>query len=62
MFAPVARMDTIRLIMALVEPKGWTLYQLDVKSACLFGEINEKAYVEQPKGYKLKNCPQKVYR
>lgn len=56
-FAPVARMDTIRLIVALVAQKEWTLYQLDVESVFLFGEINEKVYVEQPKGYELRNRP-----
>ncbi|CAL5432597.1 unnamed protein product [Camellia sinensis] len=61
-FAPVARMDTVRMIVALAAQKGWTLYQLDVKSAFLHGKLNEEVYVEQPKGYELKNNPQKVYR
>ena len=61
-FAPVARMDTLRMIVALAAQRRWTLYQLDVKSAFLQGELNEEVYVEQPKGYELKNSPHKVYR
>ena len=45
-FALVARMDTVRMIVALAAQKGWwTLYQLDVKST-LHGELNEEVYVE----------------
>ncbi|CAL5357308.1 unnamed protein product [Camellia sinensis] len=49
------------MIVALAAQKGWTLYQLDVKSAFLHRKLNEEVYVEQPKGYELKNNPQKVY-
>ena len=48
-FAPVARMDTIRMIIALVAWKNWTIFQLDVKSAFLHGELSEDVYVEQPR-------------
>ena len=50
------------MIMALAVQKGWTLYQLDVKSTFLHGELNEEVYVEQPKGYELENSPKKFYR
>lgn len=48
-FAPVARMDTVRLIIALAAQRSWKIFQLDVKSAFLHGELNEDVYVEQPK-------------
>ena len=50
-FAPVARLDTIRSLIALATQKGWFLYQLDVKSAFLNGVLNEEVYVEQPQGF-----------
>jgi len=53
-FAPVIRLDTVRLIVALATCKGWDIFQLDVKSAFLYGELNEDVYVDQPKGYMKK--------
>ena len=61
-FAPVACIDTIRLVFALAAQKGWSLFQLDVKSAFLHGELNEEVYVEQPPGYIVKGEENKVYR
>jgi hypothetical protein len=61
-FAPVARLDTIRLVVALAAQKKWTIYQLDVKSAFLHGELNEEVFVEQPCGYVKKGCEQMVYK
>jgi len=61
-FAPVARLDTIRLVTAFVVQKGWAIYQLDVKSAFLHGELNEEVFVEQPRGYEKKGNEQKVYK
>ncbi|KAL4035165.1 hypothetical protein IC575_003845 [Cucumis melo] len=45
-FAPIARMNTIRLLFAIASQKGWKLYQLDVKSAFLNGVLQEEIYVE----------------
>ena len=59
-FAPVARMETIRLVVALAAQRKWTIYQLDVKSAFLHGELNEEVFVEQPCGYVQKGHEQKV--
>jgi hypothetical protein len=60
-FAPVARMDIIRLVLALASQKGWSLFQLDVKSAFLHSELNKEVYVEQPPGYIVKEVENKVY-
>ena len=61
-FAPVARHDTIRLVIALAAKNVWDIHQLDVKSAFLHGELNELVYVDQPIGYEQKGQEQKVYR
>ena len=45
-FAPVARMGTVKMIVALAAQKWWTLYQLDVKSVFLLRKLNEVVYVE----------------
>ena len=50
-FALVARLDTIRIVISLAAQKAWVIYQLDVKSAFLHGEITEEVFVEQPSGY-----------
>jgi len=61
-FAPVARWDTIRTVLALAAHKGWSVFQLDVKSAFLHGELNEDIYVEQPQGYYKQGGKDKVYK
>lgn len=61
-FAPVARMETIRLVVALAAQRWWSIYQLDVKSAFLHGELNQEIFVEQPCGYVQKENEQKVYK
>lgn len=61
-FAPMARVDTVRMIIALVAQKGWKIYQLNVKSTFLYGELNKEVFVEQPRGYEQKDNLQKVYK
>jgi len=53
-FAQVARMDTVRMIIALAAQNNWRIFQLDVKSAFLYGELSEEVYIEQPRGYETK--------
>ena len=49
-FAPVARMESIRMFLAFACSKGIKIYQMDVKSAFLNGELKEEVYMEQPEG------------
>ncbi|CAL5381550.1 unnamed protein product [Camellia sinensis] len=60
-FAPVARLDTIRLLLAIAAQKDWKIYQLDVKSAFLNGFLQEEIYVEQPEGFVMQGHEDKVY-
>ncbi|CAJ2649847.1 unnamed protein product [Trifolium pratense] len=60
-FALVARWETIRTVLALAASKGWCVYQLDVKSAFLHGDLSEDIYVEQPLGYQ-NGDQRKVYK
>lgn len=61
-YAPVARIDTVHMIIALAAQRSWIIYQLDVKSAFLQGELLEEVCFEQPKGYELKDEGRKVYK
>ncbi|CAL2238905.1 unnamed protein product [Prunus armeniaca] len=61
-FAPVARLDTIRTLIALAAQKEWSLYRLDVKSAFLNGVLKEEVYVDQPQGFVKKDEETKVYK
>ena len=51
MFAPIARLDNIRLLLDVATQKDWRVYQLDVRLAFLNGYLQEEIYVEQPKGF-----------
>jgi hypothetical protein len=47
-FAPVARLESVRLLLAYAAAEGWTVHHMDVKSAFLNRELLEDVYVEQP--------------
>ncbi|KAM7489733.1 hypothetical protein LguiB_027217 [Lonicera macranthoides] len=61
-FAPVSRLDTIRMLLALAAQKGWVIHQMDVKSAFLNGYLEEEIFVEQPEGFVSQGQEEKVYR
>ncbi|KAD4180022.1 hypothetical protein E3N88_28613 [Mikania micrantha] len=61
-FAPVARMETVRILFALAAHFGWMLHHLDVKSAFLHGDLKEEVYVVQPEGFVKKGSENKVYK
>ena len=52
-YAPVARMEAIRLLLVYAWSKNVKVYQMDVKSAFLNGELEEEVYIEQPEGFQL---------
>jgi hypothetical protein len=61
-FAPVARLEAIRILLAYATSHNIKLYQLDVKSAFLNGKINELVYVEQPPSFEDSKKPNHVYK
>ena len=50
-FAPVARIETVRVLLALAARGGWEVHHMDVKSAFLNGDLTESVYVKQPPGF-----------
>jgi hypothetical protein len=61
-FVPVARIDTVKFILALAANRGWQIHHLDVKSAFLHGVLEEEVYVQQPEGYVVKGKEDYVLR
>ena len=47
-FSPIAKMNSIHLVLSLAASQGWTVFQMDVKSAFLHGDLHEEIYMEQP--------------
>jgi hypothetical protein len=59
-FAPVARLEAIRILLAFVASKGFKIYQMDMKNTFLNGVIQEKVYVRQPPGFENLKYPDSV--
>lgn len=61
-FSPVAKMVTVRTIFSLAAYRNWKLWQLDVKNAFLYGELDREVLMEQPQGFISEHFPNYVYR
>ncbi|GKE11844.1 retrovirus-related pol polyprotein from transposon TNT 1-94 [Tanacetum coccineum] len=61
-FAPVARIEAIRIFVANAANKNMTIFQMDVKTAFLNGELKEEVYVSQPGGFVNQDNPLHVYK
>jgi hypothetical protein len=53
-FSPVVHFETVRIMFALAALSGWHISGLDVKTAFLYGKLDEEIYMEQPEGFKIK--------
>jgi hypothetical protein len=61
-FAPVARLEAIRILLAFSVATGFKLHQMDVKSAFLNGVLEEEVYMRQPPGLESEKYPHRVYK
>jgi hypothetical protein len=61
-YAPVAKIESIRILLTYAIHHDFKLYQMDVKSAFLNGPISELVYVEQPPGFEDRKHPNHVYK
>lgn len=61
-FSPIARFEIVRMILALAAQKEWKVFQFDVKSAFLNGDLNEEVYVSMPPGFEDSSDQNKVLR
>jgi hypothetical protein len=61
-FAPVARMESVRLVLVLAADEGWEVHHMDVKTTFLNGELAKEVYVQQPEGFITAGEEHKVLR
>ena len=61
-FAPVAKMNTMRILLSLAADLDWPFQQFDVKNVFLHGDLEEEAYTDTPPGFGAKAWKNKVYK
>src|SRR6202012_5185415 len=61
-FSPVVQFETVQMMLALTALKDWHISGLDVKTAFLYGDLDEELYMEQPEGFKIPGQQNKVMR
>ena len=61
-FAPVVRLEAIRILLSFAASKGFKLFEMDVKSVFLNGYIEEEVYVRQPPGFESSKFPNHVFK
>jgi hypothetical protein len=61
-YAPVARLESVRLLLAVAAQEGWEVHHMDMKSAFLNGDLAEEVYVAQPAGFVVKGAEHKVLK
>jgi hypothetical protein len=61
-FAPISRLEAIRILLAFAASKGFKLYQMNVKSVFLNGVIQEEVFVKQPPCFENPKYPSRVYK
>src|SRR5712675_1679315 len=61
-FSPVVRYETVRLMLAIAALQNWHMSSVDVKTAFLYGKLDEELYMEQPEGFKRLGQEHKVMR
>lgn len=61
-YAPIYRLETIRIIVEIAKNKGWKMHQLDVKFIFLNGPLEEEVYAKKPPMFEIKGKEGKVYK
>ena len=59
-FSPVVRLNSVRVLLSLAVSQDWSLHQLDVSNAFLYGDLEEQVFMEQPTGYVAQGESSKV--